>query len=56
MDKIFIYQFTDPTCVWSWGNEPELRAIEYLYGDKVQIRFITGGLVEDITLLAPTVS
>ena len=51
MDKIFIYQFTDPTCVWSWGNEPELRAIEYLYGDRVQIRFITGGLVEDITTL-----
>ena len=51
MRKITIYQFTDPTCVWSWGNEPELRAIEYLYGDKVQIRFITGGLVEDITTL-----
>lgn len=51
MDKIFIYQFTDPTCVWSWGNEPELRAIEYLYGDKVEIRYVMGGLVEDITTL-----
>ena len=51
MDKIFIYQFTDPTCVWSWGNEPELRAIDYLYGDKVEIRYVTGGLVEDITTL-----
>ena len=49
MDKIFIYQFTDPTCVWCWGNEPELRAIDYLYGDKVEIRFITGGLIEDIS-------
>ena len=51
MDKIFIYQFTDPTCVWSWGNEPELRAIDYLYGDKVELRYVTGGLVEDITTL-----
>lgn len=51
MDKIFIYQFTDPTCVWCWGNEPELRAIDYLYGDKVEIRYITGGLIEDITSL-----
>lgn len=53
MDKIYIYQFTDPTCVWSWGNEPEMRAIEYLYGDKVEIRYITGGLVEDISTLFP---
>ena len=51
MNKIFIYQFTDPTCVWSWGNEPELRAIDYLYGDKVELRYVTGGLVEDITTL-----
>lgn len=51
MDKIFIYQFTDPTCVWSWGNEPELRAIEHLYGDRVEIRYVMGGLVEDITTL-----
>lgn len=51
MDKIFLYQFTDPTCVWCWGNEPELRVIEYLYGDKIEIRFITGGLVEDVCSL-----
>ncbi len=51
MSKITIYQFTDPTCVWCWGNEPVLRAIDYLYGDKVAIEFIMGGLVEDITTL-----
>ncbi len=51
MDKITIYQFTDPVCVWCWGNEPTLRAIDFLYGDKVRIEYIMGGLVEDISTL-----
>ncbi len=51
MSKITIYQFTDPTCIWCWGNEPMLRAIDYLYGDKVAVEFIMGGLVEDVTTL-----
>ena len=51
MEKITILQFTDPICVWCWGNEPVLRAIDYLYGEKVSIRYIMGGLVEDITTL-----
>lgn len=51
MDKIKIYQFTDPVCVWCWGNEPVVRAIDYLYGEKVQIEFLMGGLVEEISTL-----
>lgn len=51
MDKIIIYQFTDPTCIWCWGNEPTLRALDYLYGNKIDIEFIMGGLVEDINTL-----
>lgn len=51
MSKITIYQFTDPTCIWCWGNEPVLRAIDYLYGEKVAVEFIMGGLVEDVTTL-----
>lgn len=51
MDKITIYQFTDPTCIWCWGNEPVLRAIDYLYGDKIGVEFIMGGLVEDAATL-----
>lgn len=51
MDKITIYQFTDPICVWCWGNEPVIRAIDFLYGDKVKIEYIMGGLVEDISTL-----
>lgn len=51
MDKITIYQFTDPICVWCWGNEPVMRAIDFLYGSKVSIEYIMGGLVEDISTL-----
>ena len=51
MDKIIIYQFTDPACIWCWGNEPTLRALDYLYGNKIDIEFIMGGLVEDINTL-----
>ncbi len=51
MNKITVYQFTDPVCVWCWGNEPVMRAIDYLYGDKIDIEFIMGGLVEDIATL-----
>ena len=51
MDKIVIYQFTDPTCIWCWGNEPTIRALDYLYGNKIDIEFIMGGLVEDINTL-----
>lgn len=51
MNNITIYQFTDPTCIWCWGNEPLLRALDFLYEDKINIEFIMGGLVEDITTL-----
>ena len=51
MEKITIYQFTDPVCVWCWGNEPVMRAIDYLYGNKVGIEYIMGGLIEEITTL-----
>ena len=51
MNKIKIYQFTDPVCVWCWGNEPVVRALDYLYGDKIAIEYVMGGLIEDITTL-----
>jgi protein-disulfide isomerase-like protein with CxxC motif len=54
MERLKIYQATDPTCIWCWGNEPLIRALDYLYGDKVDIEFIMGGLVEDITTLYHT--
>ena len=51
MNKIKIYQFTDPVCVWCWGNEPLIRALEYLYDNKIEIEYVMGGLVEDIKSL-----
>lgn len=51
MNRIKIYQFTDPVCVWCWGNEPVIRALDYLYGNKIDIEFVMGGLIEDITTL-----
>lgn len=51
MNKIKIYQFTDPICVWCWGNEPLIRALEYLYDNKIEIKYVMGGLIEDIKSL-----
>lgn len=51
MERITILQFTDPICVWCWGNEPTMRAIEFLYSGKVRIEYIMGGLIEDICSL-----
>ena len=36
MERITIYQFTDPICVWSWGNEAVIRALRYLYAKRRQ--------------------
>ena len=43
-----IVSFTDPYCTWCWGSEPILRKIQEVYGTQVSIRFIMGGLVEDM--------
>lgn len=45
---IEILAFTDPVCTWCWGSEPVLRQLETWYGDSVRIRYVMGGLVEDI--------
>lgn len=45
---IEILAFTDPVCTWCWGSEPVLRQLEAWYGDSVHIRYVMGGLVEDI--------
>lgn len=43
-----ILAFTDPVCTWCWGSEPVLRQLKTWYGDSVHIRYVMGGLVEDI--------
>ena len=41
-----IVQITDPVCTWCYGNEPQTRAIAFLYD--AQCKYLMGGLVEDI--------
>lgn len=43
-----VLAFTDPVCTWCWGSEPVLRKLETWYGNGVRIRYVMGGLVEDI--------
>jgi predicted DsbA family dithiol-disulfide isomerase len=43
-----IISYTDPYCTWCWGSEPILRKIQEVYGQQVRIRFVMGGLVEDM--------
>ena len=46
--RLEILAFTDPVCTWCWGSDPVLRKLETWYGDAVSIRYVMGGLVEDI--------
>lgn len=46
---IRIVSFTDPYCTWCWGSEPILRKIQYLFEDQIEISFVMGGLVKDVT-------
>lgn len=47
MAAITLTEYTDPWCTWCWGSEPILRHILELYGEKLELGFVTGGLVED---------
>ena len=46
---IEITEFTDPVCTWCWGSEPVLRKLETRFGEQINIGYIMGGLVQDIT-------
>jgi predicted DsbA family dithiol-disulfide isomerase len=45
---IEITEYTDPYCTWCWGSEPVLRHLQEAYSDQLSVRFVMGGLVEDI--------
>ncbi|MHB9150927.1 MAG: DsbA family oxidoreductase [Thermoleophilia bacterium] len=47
--SVELLAFTDPVCTWCWGSEPVLRKVETWYDNSVLIRYVMGGLVEDIT-------
>ena len=48
MKRIIITNFTDPVCVWCWGTEPVIRALETHYPDQIEFRYVMGGLVDNI--------
>ena len=49
MDKMRITVFADPVCTWCWGSVPVIRALAYRYGEQVEIDYVMGGMIEDIT-------
>ena len=48
-EKIKLTKFSDPVCIWCWGSEPIYRALETHYGDLLEVEYVMGGLVENIT-------
>ncbi len=46
--QLEVLAFTDPVCTWCWGSEPLFRKLETWYGDQVKLRYVMGGLVQDI--------
>ncbi len=47
--RLKLIAFTDPYCTWCWGSEPILIRIQEVYGDQIEIQFIMGGLVKDVS-------
>lgn len=47
MKKFYLEYFTDPLCCWSWGLEPQMRKLRYLLKDRLQIKYVMGGLLRD---------
>lgn len=43
-----ITYFTDPYCSWCWATEPMLYRIRETFRDQIRIRYVMGGLVQDM--------
>lgn len=39
---------TDPACAWSLGSEPKLRRLAWEYGDRLDWRWVMGGMVREV--------
>ena len=39
---------TDPACAWSWGSEPKLRRLDWEFGDRLDWRWVMGGMVREV--------
>lgn len=49
MKNLKITIFADPVCTWCWGSSPVVRALEYRLGDKVEVNYVMGCMIDDIT-------
>lgn len=47
--KAEILAFTDPFCSWCWATEPALLALRERYREQINIRFVMGGLIRDMS-------
>lgn len=45
--KFNIEYYTDPLCCWSWAMEPQWRKLKFLLKDKLEYRYVMGGLLRD---------
>ncbi len=39
---------TDPACAWSWASEPKLRRLDWEFGDRLDWRWVMGGMVREV--------
>ncbi len=39
---------TDPACAWSWASEPKLRRLDWEFGDRLDWRWVMGGMAREI--------
>ena len=44
-DQVEITFYTDPLCCWSWAFEPQWRKFQYLFNDKITVRYVMAGLL-----------
>jgi putative protein-disulfide isomerase len=43
-DKASLVYFADPMCSWCWGFAPIIKQISCIYGERIPIQMIMGGL------------
>lgn len=46
-DRVMITYYTDPLCCWSWALEPHWNKLKAEYADRIQWKYVMGGMLED---------
>jgi predicted DsbA family dithiol-disulfide isomerase len=45
-DAVEVVEYTDLLCGWAWGAEPQLRALQWRYGDRLRWRRVLSCMVD----------